>query len=236
MLALPATAGVATDRVLDALDAAIASPAARAVAVYHPWITVATPDGALRPVATVPPAGHVTGLISRLDRELGPTRTPAGLPLAGLVDVADGPSLAGRRVNQIRCRPGRGPVVWGGRTFDDQPGGRFLAHRRLVHRLVRAARAAAEPLVFEPQGPAMRRALVRAVTSVLLQAYRSGALAGHSDTEAFEVVCDATTTTADDGDSGRVRCEVNFTPADPMESITVVLSLAAEGRVEVIEE
>src|SRR5207253_10591837 len=172
------------------LDAVLSSPQASAVALYHPWIRVLGPDDVPR---VVPPSGHVAGLVSRLDRELGPTRTPANAPLACAFDIAHGRgsispgALAQRRVNPIRCVPGRGLQVWGGRTFDTSPTARFIAHRRLLHRLVRAARAAADPRVFEPEGPPMRRALVRAVPTALLQAYRSGALAGRTAAQAFAV-------------------------------------------------
>jgi uncharacterized protein len=220
---------------LDDLDEAVRTPQARAIAVYHPWIKVR--DWADRPdalPAEVPPSGYVMGLISRLDRERGPSRTPANAPLVDVVDLVGGrvpvsqAALTERRVNPIRSVPGRGLQVWGGRTFDRAPDARFIAHRRLAQRLIRAARRAAEPLVFEPNGPELRLTLTRAITTVLLSAYRSGALLGRSPAEAFSV---ETTSESED----RVVCEIQFAPADPMEYIRVRLILGPEGRLEVIE-
>ena len=226
---------VAAVAALARLDQNLLAPEARAVAVYHPWMKVADLSGPpdAEPL-TVPPCGHVAGQVSRLDRERGPARTPAGVPLAGVVDLA-GPRppgadavLADHRANPIRPAPGRGLVVWGGRTFDPALDARFVAHRRLTHRLIRAARQVAGPLVFEPDGPALHLALTRAVTTVLLAAYRGGALAGSSPAEAFAV---STT-----GQGELVVCELRFAPVEPMEFITVRITLGPEGRLEVIEQ
>jgi uncharacterized protein len=224
------------------LDEALPGPEARAVAVYHPWVMVEAGPGAQDGrLDRQPPAGPVSGLVSRVDRERGPGRSPANEPLVGVVDLdtgprsADEPTLVGWRVNPLRCVPGQGLQVWGARTFERATTGRFLAHRRLLHRLVRAARQAGDALVFEANGPELRLALARTVRTVLLQAYRSGALAGRTAEEAFTVRCDDTTTLPADTDAGRVICEAEFTPANPMEVISVQLSLAAEGRLEVFE-
>ncbi len=93
-------------------------------------------------------------------------------------------------VNLLRCSPGRGLQVWGGRTLSTAPGGLYVAHRRLLHRLVRAIRRVADPLVFDVNGPELRLTLVRGITSVLLAAFRAGALAGDRPEEAFQVICD----------------------------------------------
>jgi uncharacterized protein len=229
-------------RALTLLDDALGGPAARAVAVYHPWVKVEErpggPDGRL---ARLPPGGHVAGLISRVDRERGPGRSPANESLVDTVDLettqlsAQEPDLVARRVNPIRCVPGGGLQVWGARTFERTPSGRFIAHRRLLHRLVRAARQAGDALVFEPNDERLRIALAETLRTVLLQAYRAGALAGRTDEEAFLVRCDDTTTFPADRDAGRVVCLVQLTPANPMEVIKVQVSLAAEGRLEVTE-
>jgi phage tail sheath protein FI len=231
------------NRVLTLLDQALTGREARAVAVYHPWIRVEVrpgqQDGRL---LYVPPGGHVAGLISRLDRERGPVRSPANASLAGAVDLKVGPlsapesALVARRVNPIRCISGQGLQVWGARTFERAQSGRFLAHRRLLHRLVKACRQAGDALVFEPNDEQLRLGLAQTVRTVLLQAYRSGALAGRTDEEAFQVRCDDTTTLPADRDAGRVVCLIQLRPANPMEVIKVQLSIAAEGRLEVIEQ
>lgn len=227
---------------LTGLGARLAPPLRRAGAVYHPWLRVPDPlGGPDRPLRDVPPSGPVAGLVSRLDRRRGPGHTPANALLLDAVDLTVPVTEAQQRglraggVNPIRCRPGRGLEVWGGATLDLDEPGRFLAHRRLLHRLVRAIRRVAEPLVFEANTPELRFALVRGLTSVLLEAYRSGALKGERPEEGFAVRCDDTTNPPNAPDTGLVVCEIDVAPAQPMEFLRLRLTFAAEGELEVAE-
>jgi len=216
---------------------------ARAAAVYHPWLWVPNPLGTTPEESRllIPPSGHVAGLISRLDRQRGAHYTPANAPLLQAFDVAKifRPSeravLNANGVDLIRCFPNQGLLVWGGRTLGTEPGGLYVAHRRLLHRLVRAIRAVAEPLVFDVNGPELWLTLVRAITTVLLQVYRAGGLAGATPDQAFRIQCDDKTNPPDALDAGRVVCLVNVAPAIPMEFITLRVALDIEGRLEVLQ-
>ena len=218
---------------------------ARSLSIYHPSVRV--PDllgGIAAPLRDISPLGHVAGVVSRLDRERGSHHTPANANLYEAVDVAlsydqnELGVLSESGVNPLRCFPGRGLQVWGGRTATDPAvdrNGLFVAHRRLIHRLVRAIRRVAEPLVFDSNGPGLWLTLVRAVTTVLLEAYRAGALKGERPEEAFRVRCDENTNPPEEQDLGRVLCEIEVAPAAPMEFITLRIAVSAEGRLEVIE-
>lgn len=210
----------------------------RAAAVYHPRLSVPDPLGGIRrPLRNIPPSGHVAGVISRLDRQRGAHHTPANAPLFEAVDITQRfkPAEQGRLnaggVNLLRCFAGAGIQVWGGRTLDLG----FVAHRRLIHRLVRAIRRVAEPLVFETNGPEMWLALVRAITTILLEAWRAGALKGARPEEAFRVQCDEKLNPPDEQELGRVLCEIEVAPAAPMEFIVLRVTLSGGGRLEVFE-
>ncbi|WP_419694212.1 phage tail sheath subtilisin-like domain-containing protein [Mesorhizobium muleiense] len=217
----------------------------RSLALYHPRLWVPDPlGGVVEPLRDVSPLGHVAGVISRLDRERGAHHTPANAPLFEAVDLvrshdpAELGALALGGVNLIRCTPGYGLVVWGGRTaFDTRLGnsGLFIAHRRLIHRLIRAIRRIAEPLVFEVNGPDLWLIIARAITSVLLEAWQAGALKGDIPEQAFLVRCDETTNPPENEDLGQVLCEVYVAPAVPMEFITLRIAISREGRLEAIE-
>jgi uncharacterized protein len=211
----------------------------RAGAVYYPGLLVPDPLGGLTaPLRAVPPSGHVAGVISRLDRERGPAYTPANVALDEAVDLD--PALTepeqevvfGAGLNLLRCSPGRGLQVWGGRTLD--PAHLYVAHRRLLHRLVRAVHRVADPLVFDVNGPELRLSLVRAVTSVLLAAFRSGALAGARPQDGFQVTCDGTNNPPG-ADPGQVVCDIAVAPAVPMEFIHLRLLVGPQSQLEVIE-
>jgi hypothetical protein len=227
---------------VERLRETLGSERLRAAAVYHPWVRVPDPLGrADAPLRDVPPSGHVAGLASRLDRQRGAQHTPANALLSDAVDLATRLDLEQEALiyagglNPLRCRPGLGLEVWGGRTLDPDPARRFVAHRRLLHRLVRAIRRVAEPLVFEPNGPVLRFALVRGISSVLLEAWRAGGLKGTSPEQGFQVRCDEGNNPPEAADLGQVLCEVFVAPAVPMEFIRILLTIAPEGALEVVE-
>jgi Bacteriophage tail sheath protein len=214
----------------------------RAGAVYYPGLLVPDPLGGLTaPLRILPPSGHVAGVISQLDRERGAYYTPANVVLEEAVDL-DPPLtepeqevVFGAALNLLRCAPGRGLQVWGGRTLDVTPSNvSYIAHRRLLHRLVRAVHQVADPLVFDVNGPELRLSLVRSVTSVLLAAFQSGALAGDRPQDGFQVTCDGTNNPPD-ADPGQVVCDVAFAPAVPMEFIHLRLLMGPQSQLEVIE-
>lgn len=224
----------------------------RSAAAYHPWLSVPDPlGGVANPLRAVPPSGHVAGVISRLDRERGPHHTPANAPLLDAVDLAlplnadEKTQLMNGAVNLLRCRAGDGLQVWGGSTIarepQDDPAGEafsadhFVAYRRLIHRLVRAIRRVAEPLVFDTNGPELWLTFVRAVTTVLLEAYRGGALQGARAEEAFFVRCDDKTNSPEERELGRCVCEIGIAPVAPMEFIVFRVALGGEGVLEVFE-
>ncbi len=216
---------------------------ARSAAVYHPWLWVPDPLGTTPDESRklLPPSGHVAGLISRLDRQRGAHYTPANAPLLQPFDVATSYRKSARAVlndagiDLIRCFSNQGLLVWGGRTLGTLPGNIFVAHRRLLHRLVRAIRAVALPLVFDVNGPELWLTLVRAITTVLLQTYRAGGLVGDTPAQAFTVQCDDETNPPDAILEGRVLCLVQVAPAIPMEFILLRISLDTLGRLEVLQ-
>ncbi|MBO0868817.1 MAG: phage tail sheath family protein [Micromonosporaceae bacterium] len=217
----------------------------RAGAVYHPGLLMPDPLGTPGgPPIPVPASGHVLGLIARLDLERGAHHTPANAVLLDAVDLTEQlpdqqqVRLFNANVNLLRCGPGRGLQVWGGRTLaapaSAGAGSRYVAHRRLIHLLVRAIHGAADPLVFDVNGPELRLALVRAITSVLLEAFRSGALAGTRPEQAFRVKCDEDNNPPTQ-DPGQVVCDIEVVPANPMEFINLRLVLGQDRGLEVVE-
>lgn len=228
-------------RAADALAAELDPLEMRSAAIYHPRVSVPDPLGFVEPHRFLPPSGPVSGLISRLDRERGAHHTPANAALWDAVDAEGGFTtteqgrLNERGINLIRCFPSRGLMVWGGRTQFTRPEGRFIAHRRLIHRLVRAIRRVAQPLVFDVNGPELWLTFVRAITSVLLEAWRAGALKGARPEEAFRVKCDEENNPPELQDVGQLLCEIEFAPAVPMEFITLRVAVGREGELEVFE-
>jgi phage tail sheath protein FI len=214
----------------------------RAVAAYAPYLLAEelTHTSVDRYVPTTP-VGHVCGLIAQLDRERGSGWAPANALVTDAIDVTTHATAAGQahalaaQVNLLRERPGGGIELWGARTLDAGDG-RQIAHRRLVHRIVRAIRRVAHPLVFDGNEPVLWFMVARAISGVLMEAFRSGFLQGATPDQAYRVTCDETTNTPDRIDAGQVVCEIEVAPAAPMEFITLRLTLGAQGLLEVVEQ
>jgi hypothetical protein len=220
----------------------LTEPVLRNAAVYHPRLLVPDPPGAdPRSLRCIPCSGSVAGAISRQDLRRGAYFTPANTPLEQALDLATALDADGQAVlyaggiNLLTCSPGRGLLVWGGRVLGKASPGGFVAHRRLVHLLVRAIRRVAEPLVFDTNGPELWLSLVRSITTVLLAAWRAGALQGEQASQAFQVTCDASTNPQEQIDEGMVVCLVRVAPAVPMEFITLRVAVSADGQLEVFE-
>ena len=122
-------------------------------------------------------------------------------------------------VNLLRCRLGGGLEIWGAHTLD--PG------RRPVPR---PPPAGAPDRARRPPGRSSRSsstpntqllwfAVRRAVSGILMEAFRSGALAAATPEEAYRVRCDETTNPPDTSTTGQVVCEIEVAPATPMEFI-----------------
>lgn len=218
---------------------------ARSVAVYHPWIRVDDPLGTIsKPFRVLAPTGHIAGLISQLDRRRGAHHSPANAILNDLIDVESFYNLSAQGIliqnglNLIRCKTSRGLEVWGARTLANRLspyGSVYIAHRRLLHLIVRACRRVAQPLVFDNNGPLLWLALVRAITTVLLQAFRAGALKGEVPEHAFRVQCDEENNPPEVVDLAQVICDIQLAPAVPMEFINLRISLSNDAKLEVVE-
>lgn len=202
-------------------------------AMYYPWVRVAAPH---TPTGTtlVPAAGHIAGIYARVDAERGVHKAPAnevvqgiviGNPTAGplshTVTRAEQEILNPRGVNVIRDFGGqRGAAhVWGARTMSSDPEWRYVNVRRLLVSIEQSIGRGTRWVVFEPNADPTWSAVRTAINDFLRSLWRSGALMGRTQDEAFFVKCDRTTMTQDDIDEGRLICEVGVAPVRPAEFV-----------------
>lgn len=218
--------------------------AARTVQLAYPWLVTA--NAPRLPGQIEPPDGVLAGVLARsvatrgAHRSLGrqevrevtgfkPTLEPEEIAWSGpatdedaLIDRVSllGPSPAGSRVLSD---------VTSSLIEDERPAG----VERLTLAILRAASRLGENLVFESNGPRLWQRVTHALESMMRGFYTLGAFRGDSEAAAFSVVCNHTTTTQSDLDTGRVIARVSFAPAQPVTWITVVLSLREGGQVAV---
>jgi phage tail sheath protein FI len=204
-------------------------------AYYLPWIRVAaphTPEGHL----LVPSTGHVAGIYARVDVERGVHKAPANEVIRGII-TRDLPGdakplrfipskreqdlLNPKNVNVHRDfrDAGRGLRVYGARTMSSIPEWKYINVRRLFIFLEQSIDRGTQWAVFEPNDEKLWASVRMSITGFLQTVWRSGALMGTKQEEAFFVKCDRTTMTQDDWDNGRLICLIGVAPVKPAEFV-----------------
>jgi phage tail sheath protein FI len=215
-------------------DAATGTADTQYAAYYTPWLIVTEPITGGR--VTVPPGGHVLGIYARVDAARGVHEAPANEVVHGAVDLAFAvpdnmqDELNPRGVNAIRAFPSRGIRVWGARTLSSNGLWKYVPVRRFFIFLELSIAEGLQWAVFEPNDERLW-ARVRDTVRLFLRAqWRSGALFGRTEDEAFFIVCDRSTMTDDDVLNGRLVCEIGVAPVRPAEFVIFRVFLrTAEG-------
>lgn len=197
--------------------------ASQYAAFYYPWITVFDADSGARKL--VPPGGHVAGIYARTDIERGVFKAPANEVVRGALElefeVTDGAQgiLNPRGVNAIRAFPGRGRRVWGARTLSDDTLWKYVSVRRLFIFLEASIFRGTQWVVFEPNDQRLWGRVKQTITEFLRTQWRSGALFGATEDEAFFVRVDRSTMTDDDINNGRLIVLIGVAPVRPAEFV-----------------
>lgn len=209
---------------------------ARNAAVYFPRLRIADPsDGTQHIVA---PSGAVAGVFASTDATQGVWKVPAGIEatlgsIAGLeVDVDDaGQSMLNPAgINCLRALPGRGTVVWGGRTLRGAVVGdefRYINVRRLSLFIEESIRQGTEWAALEPNEEPLWRQLRRSVERFLGGLFRRGAFTGATPRDAYFVKCGRDTMTEAEIREGRVKLLVGIAPMRPAEFVILRVELRA---------
>jgi len=207
-------------------------------ALYFPWLVIL--DRGRR--RSVPPAGHVAGIIAKSDREHGVHKAPANEVVEGIVDLdvllqdAQLALLNHAGVNCTRPFGARGLRVWGARTCSSDPEWRFLNVRRVVSSIAAAIEAGTQWTIFEANDAKLWKRVTRLVVGFLATLRERGMLVGEAPEDAFFVQCDAETNPPEDVDRGMLVTRIGLAVARPVEFIVFRLSQRLEDQAQVDEE
>jgi hypothetical protein len=192
-------------------------------ALYHPWLQVLDPLTGKN--IDVPPSGHMTGLYARVDNLRGVHKAPANETIAVITGLADDINTREQDVlnpvgiNALRTFPNRGVRVWGARTLSGTPEWRYINVRRLFIYIEESIRVGTQWVVFEPNNESLWALVRQAVTNFLDTVWRTGALEGTRQEQAFYVRCDRSTMSEDDISNGRLVVEIGIAPTKPAEFV-----------------
>jgi phage tail sheath protein FI len=213
-------------------------PRSRNAALYFPWIALDDPlhPGKARISA---PSGSVAGVYVRGDTSRGVWKAPAGVEahlvgavaLTQAVNDATSAQLNTRGVNPLRIMPAVGVVSWGARTLagdsalnDDF---KYVPVRRLWLYITASLQRGLQWTVFEANDPLTWSRVRTATEDFMNGLFRAGAFMGTKPSDAYQVICDGTTTTPDDMLSGIINLQVLFAPLRPAEFLVLQLQLHA---------
>jgi hypothetical protein len=207
-------------------------------ALYYPWVRV--PGGPEGTGGCVPPCGHVAGIYTRTDRQVGVHKAPANEVLEGVLDLSthlsndDQGPLNDLGINCLRAFPQRGIRVFGARTLSRGTTWRYVNVRRVVLTAARWIASNLSDVVFEPHTELLWARITRDLTAYLGDLARRGALAGPQGEEVFYVKCDAETNPPETRELGIVVTEIGLKPAAPVEFIVIRIIHGLTG-VEIVD-
>jgi phage tail sheath protein FI len=208
-------------------------------ALYFPYLK--SPDTLTNTTIELPPSGSVAGVFSRIDQNRGVWKAPAGLEatITNTLGVVDRGVMTDQRhgtlnpigVNCLRAFPGVGVVVFGARTqvtanqaFQQW---RYVPVRRMALFLEQTLLSNLGWVVFEPNDEPLWVSIRTTIESFMLSLFNQGAFQGTTPSQAFKVICNATTTTQQDIDNGIVNIIVAFAPLKPAEFVIIKIAQLA---------
>jgi phage tail sheath protein FI len=180
-------------------------------------------------------------VIAREDTNRGVWKAPAGyealvsntlgvVPSGRMTDPRHG-TLNPLGVNCLRTFPGIGTVVFGARTsvaanpaFQQY---RYVPVRRMALFLEQSLLASLGWVIFEPNDVPLWVSIKTTIDNFMLGLFNQGAFQGSTPSQAFQVSCDATTTTPDDQANGIVNIIVAFAPLKPAEFVIIKIAQLA---------
>ncbi|HLN89740.1 MAG TPA: phage tail sheath family protein [Candidatus Binatia bacterium] len=192
-------------------------------ALYYPWIKIRHPETGKN--LSIPPSGHICGIIARTDLQRGVHKAPANEVIEGVlgpeqqISKAQLDMLNPLGVNCLREFSGRGFRVWGARTTSNDPFWKYINLRRLFVYLEESIEKGTRWVVFEPDNEKLWARVKQIVSQFLTTVWKSGALMGTTPEQAFFVKCDRSTMTQDDIDNGRLVTLIGVAPTKPAEFV-----------------
>ena len=220
-----------------------AMPLSQNGAIYFPYLNATDPVSGLP--MQMAPSGSVAGVYANTDGVRGVWKAPAGMaanvlgttgPVATGVmnDMQQGvlySTLNSIPVNCLRSFSGAGTVVYGSRTLVGNNSAfaqsKYVPVRRMTLFIEQTLLANLKWVVFEPNDEPLWLAIKSSIEAFLLSLFNQQALQGSTPSEAFQVKCDATTTTPADQQNGIVNIVVGVALLKPAEFVVIKISQLA---------
>jgi uncharacterized protein len=239
-----ATAFQIPGSVLPPIESLVGSiPTSQNGAVYFPYLKTTDPISTLP--TSVAPSGFVAGIFATTDSTRGVWKAPAGMatvlvgttgPVAtGVMNdmqqgVLNSPTSPTTPVNCLRTF-GSSTVVYGARTLVGTntafAQSKYVPVRRMTLFIEQTLVSNLTWVVFEPNDEPLWIAICMTIEAFLLSLFNQGALQGSTPSQAFQVKCDSTTTSAADQQNGVVNIVIGVALLKPAEFVVITISQLA---------
>lgn len=213
-------------------------PTSQNGAIYFPYLLTTDPVSGL--VTSVAPSGYVAGVCATTDSTRGVWKAPAGIgtPLLGTTGpVANGVMNDQQQgvlnLDSINCMRtfSNSTVVYGARTLvagnTAFAQSKYVPVRRMTLFIEQSLVSSLTWVVFEPNDEPLWIAIVMTIEAFLLSLFDQGALQGSTPSQAFQVKCDSTTTSAADQQNGVVNIVIGVALLKPAEFVVITISQLA---------
>lgn len=189
----------------------------------------------------LPVSGAMAGIYAQSDRTRGVWNAPANISLSSVVGTtfkitgnAQGDNhvpIHGKAINAIREFVGRGPLMWGARTLDDNSNDwRYIQVCRTMIYIEQSVQMALNQLVFAPNDGRTWATVTAMISNFLHGLWSQGGLMGAKASEAFGVQCGlGTTMTGLDVLEGSMRVHITLQMLHPDEFIELNFKQQMQG-------
>jgi phage tail sheath protein FI len=199
----------------------------------HPGIHAAVTSKLQDIFLMLPPSGAIAGVYCNVDQKRGVWEVPANVNLRNLrpavavnraqQELFHVNPVGGKSINVICEFPGRGTLVWGGRTLAGNDNEwRYISVRRFFIMVEESIKQATRWVVFEPNDANTWVRVRTIIENFLAGLWRHGALAGEKPEHAFYVRCgQGSTMIAQDILQGRLIIEIGLAAVRPAEFVII---------------
>lgn len=198
--------------------------------LYYPWLIVTDRHAAVgvqNPQKSIPPCGHVMGLMALVDAQQNVSVAPANMPLLNVISLthftSDGEHdlLNPIGINVIRTFPGEGIKVMGARTLSKTFDGRqYVNVRRLLLYIENSLKTGLRSIIFKPIDPKTFRKVTRLVKGFLGGIWKEGMLFPTNDFKSAQFVkCDGDNNPTETRTQGKLYLDVGVNPPLPAEFV-----------------
>ncbi|HXC55137.1 MAG TPA: phage tail sheath C-terminal domain-containing protein [Rhizomicrobium sp.] len=206
-------------------------------ATYFPQVQVPNPF-ATQPLQ-MGGSGTLAGIYALTDQTRGVWKAPAGIAaqLAGVQQLAyvmndqENGQINPLGVNALRTFPVYDNISWGARTLASaniaDEDWKYISVRRLALYMEQSLIQGLQWVVFEPNDDRLWAQIRLSVNGFLHPLYLQGAFVGSTPSQAYQCICDASTTTAEDMENGIVNILILFAPVRPAEFVVISLQQLA---------